>query len=360
MEALAEFELAEDGYFMKGPIGKGKYVLGIERGPKNLRLVLRDEAGAVVMIDGMWIAVPSEDNAQVSVSSKGGAVTADVACGGIHLAWRYVTEKSHKQALGDGLKKYTEGAVTITSDLERPEDLKALAAECSAAVASHAALIGRDAPEGGLHIYLFKQVEAYRRIDTLLTDGAFQLNGAFSADLTRRAYIWYWLPTAPEFFADHGIPLKIRALLLHELFHMVAGRARREAPNWPRWLGEGLAELAAEKALPEADARAFRELCLGQWRAADEVETTLTTADLMAGAQGTRLTPFYTAAYFFIRKLNERPDDLLALLDALADGERPFEAAGYARKRWKTFGPAHATWSGVREWAAGIRRICAR
>ncbi len=319
VEDVARVVLPGPGWFCETAVPGGAYHLGLAYGEKAPLLVLDDASGRRLAARPFWIVDPAEVDASGAVSAADGAVQVSISAGGISLGYRYVPRDRH-DAIVSPLATTTSGPVRIHSDVHAPEALERLARSAAASLKVQADLLGVDAPDGPYDLCLVADANAYDRLDSLVTGGAFHDAWAFTSSITRWSYLRYGPRSDDDALATSVLPLKIRALVLHELHHQVAGRACG-ATCWPDWFAEGLAEVGAERALAAespADGRAVHDLFLGGWLHADRVGAVPPLADLLGGSMQSGRTGYYTTAYLLVREMASQAKPFAALVSAVS------------------------------------------
>ena len=314
---VVRFELTEPGWLIHTRLEPGTYRLGMERTPRHLRWVLRDAKDVARATEAFWIGTGTDATPGNSTIGAGGVMVANLTVGAIEFSWRFIPESAHA-AVTALPHVVTEGVVVLHTDLAHAGVRTALAKECAAAVPVHASLLGVPVPKEPLHLHLYATEAAYQEADALCTGGGFAAQGAFSSRLTGMAYVWYVPHASPIAFDDHGATRRMRALLVHELHHVIAYRFFRETPSWPKWLHEGLAELGTWQALgahAPTDAEAFEERYRGAWQERAAVGAMPAMEDLLDSVDAQSRSAWYAGAFFLVRRLErERPGALAAWL----------------------------------------------
>ncbi len=182
-------------------------------------------------------------------------------------------------------------------------------------------------------LHLYRTAAAYCAADSRLTGGRFQENLAFSHHATKSAHVALQPPCSDALLAEIGLPSLTRALIAHEVAHLVRFCAFRNFESHPRWLADGTAycleveSLIAKGWSPgwDEDPRLATENCLakalvdsGKLPSVDEL--------LQDAAADLSFSEVYAVHAVFFRFLKEKlpAKDLRAILDQarrLGDGE---------------------------------------
>lgn len=331
--------VAVPGWFLNAALEPGEYSLWIAAAGQDFRLSLRNAAGTELGSDGFWIDPPTGTVPTAELAASDGAVAVTIRCDEVRLPFRFVPRPAVDAATPGAATR--SGRILVTSELGAPELAEALAKELDASIDVHAALLGRLAPKGPFRVHLFREEKAYQAADKLVTGGRFQRNGAFASALTMQAYVW----NVPR--REAGLTQRTRAVILHEVGHLVAYATRPESTAWPVWLTEGLAEEGTSRALPGKDREAFDAEVLGRWRGAEAVGSLPPLQDLLTRYAGADLHGWYTSAYLFTRRAAGEEKLLDGLLLRL-EGERLQTRSSLAAYE-VVESRARAMWRAIRE-----------
>lgn len=320
----------EPGWFMGVEVAAATYGVGLDKQAIGLVHTLNDSSGKCCATDGFAIFEPTDMALDLRKlgADKSGATLVTWGCGNIAFTLRFLAAATHARLLGK-VTETTVGQVTIVSDIRQPEAMKALATEADASIAVHAGLLCAQKPKGTFRVNLLAKEETYQALDMALTGGEFQHNGAVSAHLTCQAYIWYVVLHPAAAFTDVGVTLKNRALVVHELHHLVSWRCWRAAMHWPLWLAEGFAEYGAQAAIAARDAAAGRRLHDDQGAgaaAAYETNAFPSVEDWLGGYMPGGMAAYYALSYFVVRELAAARGKLEKIFKGLESSATRFEA----------------------------------
>lgn len=300
----ARIEFRRSGWFFKAPVAKGTYdiALGFAHGQP---LLLLRQKGVTVGQSPFWFQGEVAAPAAGELLETQGATRLTIRFGNIRLLYRFVPESAHEDQLHK-LHVYREGRVTIRSDLQCYRELRALVAWLDRAMVGSERFLGAEVGKQKYELCLFASPEGYRAIDGLMTGGAFARNKAFTSNATRISYLWYHPHSGPEAFVDHGIPMRVRILCLHELQHSLSYRRYPLLIDAiPRWFSEALAERGAHAGLAVVDETAAarmdrRHLDRLAYAAADMGLPPY--QDVMDWQTGHGMSDLYSAAWMFSRR----------------------------------------------------------
>ncbi|MBI4881254.1 MAG: hypothetical protein HY812_16585 [Planctomycetes bacterium] len=90
-------------------------------------------------------------------------------------------------------------------------------------------------------VRVYRTIDAYLAADSRLTGGLFQKNLAFAHHATKSAHVALQPPCSDALLAEIGLPYQARALIAHEVAHLVRFHAFRNFESHPRWLADGTA-----------------------------------------------------------------------------------------------------------------------
>jgi len=105
------------------------------------------------------------------------------------------------------------------------------------------------APIKPLDIHLYRTIHDYQVAEAALTDGRFRDNLAFSHRRSRASHIAIQPPCTDATLAITGLPALTRYQIAHEAFHLACYSAPLSNLALPRWLKEGSATWAAQRAM---------------------------------------------------------------------------------------------------------------
>jgi hypothetical protein len=244
--------------------------------------------------------------------------------------WIFVPERVLAPALGIQARA-AAGPVVVEADFDAPDLLDRIVRGLAASAPRHARLLGAAAAPAPLNLVLLHRGESFARVDALLNGTP--LDRAFASRLTGCAYVHF-----PWFAGEHAelvaSSAAVRATLEHELSHLVVRGLGRGA-LWPRWLHEGVAELAAERCMPEGWVER-------RWRAryahARRAGTLPAPADLLDGHEERDAAALYAAAFGIVRAAARDERALAELLAAAEEASSAEEAAVAASERARAAG----------------------
>ncbi len=104
-------------------------------------------------------------------------------------------------------------------------------------------------PVKPLDIHLYRTIPDYQRAEAVLTGGRFRDNLAFSRRRSRASHIAMQPPCTNETLAIIGLPALTRYQIAHEAFHLACYCVPLSDKVLPRWLKEGSAAWAAQRAM---------------------------------------------------------------------------------------------------------------
>jgi hypothetical protein len=324
IDGLVEVTIPAEGWFMGQRVAPGSYRVGLSKAPRYLHWTLRDAKGAKVATEPIWLEGRRSENPGNQVSMSDGAFVARLTVGdGIAFDWRYVTLEQHDQAAA-APHTVTEGNVTLITDIGHAATVAAMAKELAASVPHHAKLLGVPQPKEPLFVYLYRDKAHYERMDRMLSGGEFLANGGVTAALNNRSYAWYVPWSTPIAFDDHGATLSMRSLCIHELHHQIAARFYASIEAWPKWVGEGLAELGTWRALQAGDAAAgdaYLAHAQNLWRNAGRSGVRPPIEDYFADDQSCGIKVWYAGALLMARQMDGLKPGQLAALIPFFEGE---------------------------------------
>lgn len=338
LPGIARLTFAKPGWFLNRAVAAESYAMGFDVAEGVLQMTLHDGKGARLSSESFWIEPPTAIEPVAELAASDGAVVVTIRVDTVRLSFRFVPKEA-LEAVARGVETRV-GRVVLVSDVGNPGMAAELAKEADRAIDVHAGLLGAAAPEGPFRIHLFGTEKAYQAADKLVTGGRFQRNGAVASSLTMQAYLWH-VP-----IREAGATLKARALVLHELGHLVAYASRRASTSWPYWVSEGLAEEGTRRALGK-DGEAFHADQVGRWRGAEAVGNVPPLEDVLTRYAGPDLNGWYTSAYFFAKRLSAEGKALPELLDRLESERLQSRSILAAREAIDPRAPA--LWRAIRE-----------
>jgi hypothetical protein len=316
---VVRIEVKTPGWLFESAVAPGKYTLGLRWIRNAPHFVLRDDGGKELSSDVIRIVSPTMLTSKLTASS-GKASMLELSAGNIVYRWRFIAKRKH-DALAAGFDETRGKSIRVFADFDDPGVLEKLVRDLDAAAEVHAELLGAKSVEGPFSLYLTGKHAVYKAFDELTTGGTFRDAGAFTSEMTRKAYVWC-AAGDPRALSDFGLPLKSRALAIHELGHMVAGGIHEDAlGGWPSWLSEGLAELGTSLALhavSRADGKAFHEQLTGVYHFGRVSGANPGFDDLFAGRMDTDRGAWYATAYLLVRELAGKRRKLSELIDVVA------------------------------------------
>ena len=345
LNELIRIEVKQAGWLERIAVEPGVYTLGLQQGERNPQLVLRDAAGKTLDVRGVRLREPSEDGPEGRIEPANGSITLHLSWGATRLRWFFVSRTAHAEALG-AMSERKAGNVSVFSSLPDEAGIPQVAALLEKAVKANEPLTGGKLPEGFRYeIYLHGQIDSYKAVDLLLTDGAFARNGAFTAWSTGRSYVvWYTHHDGP-----YALCSSLLQVMIHELHHQfmyAAFPAMRYAPNW--WQ-ESLAEVAAQQGLELADKQAadnYRKRRLTELNFMQRAGRMPHPLDLLADKEGADLHAHYTAMWVIGNALAAQPENLRSILAAAAVFDFGRDAAQFLQreldKRYPSIGRMYA------------------
>ncbi len=304
---VARIKINEAGWLLGAKVAPGDYRLGMQFDRKRPCWVLLDAKGKELAKLTLVIFSESRNVVRASIAKKDGFYLLRLTCGGIVSVFRFVTEKAHN----DCLKTLTQTKykrIHLHSDVGDEDFLLGLAKTLERQIDVQLEIYGGKPPVAPFELYIFKNFDAYGRLDQIVTDGKFRFAGGFTSSLTDKAYFNPSLAPLEMPNGKLGYPLDTRASITHELNHAVAQRLRPGAIwDWADWLAEGLAELGVELALNRTNGRDgekyFRQMA-GQVRYFQEIGVLPTEEDLSGGEMSASRGGFYAMAYMVCRRLH--------------------------------------------------------
>ncbi|MCB9893456.1 MAG: hypothetical protein H6839_03295 [Planctomycetes bacterium] len=309
---LVRIEVPESGWLGHFAVEPGRYSIGLRQGPHNLQLIAHDSAGKVVDVDGAYVNEPTDDKPHTTAEAADGVVTAAAYWGGIKLSWKFVSTATHNDALGT-LTERKAGRVSVFSDLPEQAHIQQIADLCAKAVAVNERLTGGKLPDRFRYtLYLLGDHDRFKAIDTLLTSGKFARNGAFTAWLTARSYVFYYTHWDGEF----ALPSSLLEVVIHELHHQFVYHAFPSMRYSADWWQESMAELAAQLGLEASDKQAatnYRKRRLTDLAYAMRAGQLTSAEDLLAGRDSETIGSYYTAAWTLGQALNAQPKDVVEM-----------------------------------------------
>lgn len=318
-DALLEgvrIEVKNPGWLKHFAVSPGTYTVGFREGPNNLQTVIRDPEGSVVDVGGMTLSSGTQKKPITSRYFVDGQIKLEVKWGDVTFSWYYVSKQAHDNALGTCTERRA-GNVSVFSDLPDEAGIVEIAKLCSKAVSVNEKLMGGTLPKDfRFEVYLLGNHDAYTNVDKLLTGGAFARNGAFTAQLTGLAYLWYY----PHWDGDYGLPSSWLEVIIHELHHQYVYTALPELKLAPDWFQESCAEVAAQMGLDVADTTAatnYRNRRLAELVFCDRNGQLPPPQDILGDQPSESITGFYTAAWVIGEALAAQPKDLLAVIQQM-------------------------------------------
>jgi hypothetical protein len=315
-----QITLAEKGWLGGHELPADTYSVGMSRDDKARWLDVRDSAGEFRLRRSFWITSTTDAMPKTSAAQSGGGVVADLTIGGILFRFRFVASGLHDE-LTKGLQEHAAGRVRLFSDLTCAECLEGLAQRADRAVTAQSKFLGHKPPEATFDIYLFREEAPYVALDAAVTGGDFETNFGMSAHLTRKAYFVYRGVCEPDALgSDHEFPVKIRGTLLHELNHLLTAELYPDTyTSWPKWLREGLAEVATVESL--SDGSSYRALMLAGHAHGRLYGAPTSLEDLLAGEEEPSREVYYGTAFRVVESLAKSSSKFRKLLATLEAAE---------------------------------------
>ncbi len=315
---VARIKIDEAGWLLGAKVAPGNYRLGLQFDRKRPCWVLLDAKGKELAKLTLVIFSESRNVVQASIAKKDGFYLLRLTCGGIVSVFRFVTEKAHNDCLKT-LTQTNYKRIHLHSDVGDEDFLLDLAKTLEGQIDVQLELYGGKPPVAPFEIYIFKNFDAYARLDQIVTDGKFRFAGGFTSSLTDKAYFNPRLAPLEMPNGKLAYPLDTRASISHELNHAVAQRLRPGAIwDWADWLAEGLAELGVELSLNRRagqDGEKDYQQIAGQVRHFQEIGVLPTEEDLSGGEMSASRRGFYAMAYMVCRRLH-RDGHVRAILAA--------------------------------------------
>lgn len=342
---VIRIEVKQAGWLERVAVEPGVYTLGLQQGERNPQLVVRDAAGKTLDVRGARLRDASEDGPEGRIQPANGSITLHLSWGATRFRWFFVSRTAHAEALG-AMTERRSGNVSVFSSLPDEAGIPQVAALLEKAVKANEPLTGGKLPEGFRYeIYLHGQIDSYKAVDLLLTDGAFARNGAFTAWSTGRSYVvWYTHHDGP-----YALPSSLLQVMIHELHHQFMYAAFPAMRYAPEWWQESLAEVAAQQGLELADKQAaenYRKRRLTELSFMQSAGRLPHPLDLLTGKEGDDLHAHYTAMWVIGNALAAQPDDLRSILAAAAVFDYGRDAAQFLQleldKRYPSIGRMYA------------------
>ncbi|MEM7167792.1 MAG: hypothetical protein AAF581_20240 [Planctomycetota bacterium] len=333
LRKLMRLRFDTPGWFQSTLVAAGTYYIGFEEDERGFWTVLWGPDGK--RLSQRWFYLLDTTSLHPEIwcyAAEEGAVRIDMGMGQILFQWRFVPQARH-DAITDGLREYRSGAVRLHSDLPWSDLLQQLARKTQHSLKAHERILHGKTPERSrFDIFLFSDVEDYKRMDRLVTGGEFQDRGGVTSHLTLRSYIGYVGRKSLPPGDPPQLPQAVKFLAFHEVHHLLAQRLYpRSASNWPTWLSEGLAEYGT--ALASRDSKnpvRYSDLLRGHRLYGKASRTTPSYRELLRGGSRGRRLAFYAAAYRLIEELHKKPSVLEALLQT-------YESASLRTWRRRTY-----------------------